>query len=83
MSFTDYCVVGIAPNTGRITELMENSLMLVTALVPLIGYDDAANIAKSALKNRSTLRTEAISGGFVTAAEFDRLMRPEDMVFPK
>ena len=83
MSFTDYCIVGIEPNIDRITELMENSLMLVTALVPLIGYDDAAKIAKLALKNRSTLRTEAVSGGYVTAAEFDRLMRPEDMVVPK
>jgi fumarate hydratase class II len=83
MSFTDLCVVGIEPNVGRIAELMENSLMLVTALAPRIGYDNAAKIAKLAFKNRSTLREEAVSGGFVTAEEFDRLIRPEEMIVPK
>ncbi len=83
MSFTDHCVVGIEPNTDRIAELMENSLMLVTALTPRIGYDNAATIAKRALQNRSTLREEAVSGGFVTADEFDQLMRPEGMISPK
>lgn len=83
ISFTDHCVVGIEPNTERIAELMESSLMLVTALAPHIGYDNAAKIAKLAFKNRSTLREEAISGGFVTEAEFDRLIRPEDMISPK
>jgi len=57
--------------------------MLVTALAPRIGYDNAAKIAKLAFKNRSTLREEAVSGGFVTEQEFDRLVRPEDMIFPK
>ena len=57
--------------------------MLVTALVPLIGYDNAAKIAQMAIKNRSTLREEAISGGFVTEEEFDKYMRPEEMTFPK
>ncbi|MGZ5054137.1 MAG: class II fumarate hydratase [Methylobacter sp.] len=83
MSFTDHCVVGIEPNVARIAELMENSLMLVTALVPRIGYDNAAKIAKLAFKNRNTLREEAVSGGFVTADEFDRLIRPEEMIVPK
>jgi len=83
MSFTDHCIVGIEPNVERIAELMENSLMLVTALAPRIGYDNAAKIAKLAFKNRSTLREEAVSGGFVTAEEFDRLIRPEEMIVPK
>jgi fumarate hydratase class II len=83
MSFTDHCVVGIEPNVERIAELMENSLMLVTALAPRIGYDNAAKIAKLAFKNCSTLREEAVSGGFVTAEEFNRLIRPEEMIVPK
>jgi fumarate hydratase class II len=83
VSFTDHCVAGIEPNVQRIAELMENSLMLVTALAPRIGYDNAAKIAKQAFKNRSTLREEAVSGGFVTAEEFDRLIRPEEMIVPK
>jgi fumarate hydratase class II len=83
MSFTDHCVAGIEPNVERIAELMENSLMLVTALAPRVGYDNAAKIAKLAFKNRSTLREEAVSGGFVSAEEFDRLIRPEEMIVPK
>jgi len=83
LSFTDHCVAGIEPNVERIAELMENSLMLVTALAPRIGYDNAAKIAKLAFNNRSTLREEAVSGGFVTAEEFDRLIRPEEMIVPK
>jgi fumarate hydratase class II len=83
ISFTDHCVVGITPNTERIAELMEKSLMLVTALVPHIGYDNAARIAKMALKNGSTLREEAIASGLVTAEVFDSIVRPEQMVSPK
>ena len=82
-SLTDHCIVGIEPNISRISELMDKSLMLVTALVPLIGYDNAAKIAQMAIKNRSTLREEAISGGFVTEEEFDKYIRPEEMTFPK
>jgi len=82
MSFTDHCVVGITPNNERIAELLEKSLMLVTALVPHIGYDKAAHIAKMALSNRSTLREEAITSGLVTAAEFDAIVRPEKMLSP-
>lgn len=83
VSFTDHCVRGIEPNTDRIAELMEQSLMLATALVPHIGYDKAAQIAKRALKNRSTLRAEAIASGWVTAEAFDQIVRPEQMIFPK
>jgi fumarate hydratase class II len=82
-SFTEYCVVGITPNPERIAELMEKSLMLVTALVPHIGYDNAAHIAKMALKNSTTLREEAIASKLVTAETFDAIIRPERMISPK
>lgn len=81
-SFTDHCLVAIKPNSERITELMAQSLMLVTALAPHIGYDNAARIAKTALKNRSTLREEAIASGLVTAERFDAIVRPERMISP-
>jgi fumarate hydratase, class II len=81
-SFTDNCVVGIVANEARIRELMERSLMLVTALAPTIGYDKAAEIAKAAHANGTTLRTEALRLGYVTAEEFDRLVRPESMIAP-
>jgi fumarate hydratase class II len=83
VSFTDNCIVGIEPNRARIEELMERSLMLVTALTPHIGYDRAASIAKLALKNGTTLREEAVGGRFVTKDEFDEWVRPEEMIHPK
>ena len=82
VSFTDNCVVGIKADEKRIRELMERSLMLVTALAPKIGYDKAAEIAKTAHKNGTTLREEAVRLGHLTGAEFDRLMRPERMTRP-
>ena len=75
-SFTDNCVVGIQADEKRIRELMERSLMLVTALAPKIGYDKAAEIAKTAHTNGTTLREEAVRLGYLTGAEFDRLVRP-------
>jgi fumarate hydratase, class II len=81
-SFTDYCVTGIRANEPRIRELMERSLMLVTALAPRIGYDKAAQVAKAALARGTTLREEAIRLGFVSGKEFDRLVRPERMIKP-
>jgi fumarate hydratase class II len=81
-SFTDNCVVGIRADEGRIRELMERSLMLVTALTPTIGYDKAAKIAKAAHANGTTLREEAIRSGAITEAEFDRIVRPERMTRP-
>jgi len=81
-SFTEHCVVGIEANEERIRELMEQSLMLVTALAPAIGYDRAAQIAKRAHARRTTLREEALGSGAVTAAEFDRLVRPDKMIRP-
>ena len=81
-SFTDNCVVGIRADEGRIRELMERSLMLVPALTPTIGYDNAAKIAKAAHANGTTLREEAIRSGAITGAEFDRIVRPERMTRP-
>ena len=81
-SFTDYCVVGIRANEPRIRELMQNSLMLVTALAPTIGYDKAAQIAKAAHARGTTLREEAVRLGFVSAKDFDRLVRPARMTHP-
>jgi fumarate hydratase, class II len=82
-SFTDNMVVGIKANTVRIDKLMKESLMLVTALAPTIGYDNATKVAKTAHKNGTTLREEAIALGFVDAETFDRVVRPEDMIGPK
>jgi fumarate hydratase, class II len=81
-SFTDNCVVGIEANEPRIAELTERSLMLVTALAPKIGYDNAAKIAKAAHQNGTTLREEAIRLGLVSGKDFDRLVRPERMTRP-
>ena len=78
-SFNDHCAVGITANTGRIDELMKNSLMLVTALTPHLGYDEAAAIAKAAHREDMTLKQAAIKSGNVTAEQFDTWVRPEDM----
>ncbi len=82
-SFTENCVVGIEPRLDNIKSGVERSLMLVTALAPKIGYDNAAKIAKTAHKNGTTLKEEALKSGLVTAAEFEALVRPEDMIGPK
>jgi fumarate hydratase class II len=82
-SFTENCVVGIEANEARIADLLERSLMLVTALAPSIGYDNATKVAKTAHENGTTLREEAVRMGFVTEAEFDKVVRPEDMIGPK
>jgi fumarate hydratase class II len=81
-SFTEHCVTGIRANEARIRELMERSLMLVTALAPAIGYERAAAIAKAAHANGTTLREEALRLGYVSADEFDRLVRPDKMTRP-
>jgi fumarate hydratase class II len=82
VSFAENCVAGIRPDTARIAELVDKSLMLVTALAPKIGYDKAAAIAKAAHANGTTLREEGMRLGYVTAAEFDALVQPEAMVGP-
>ncbi len=83
VSFTDHCVIGIEARRDNIKAGLERSLMLVTALAPKIGYDAAAKIAKTAHKNGTTLKEEALKTGLVTAAEFDAIVRPEDMIGPK
>jgi fumarate hydratase class II len=82
-SFTDNMVVGTQANIARIDKLMKESLMLVTALAPTIGYDNATKVAKTAHKNGTTLREEAIALGLVDGETFDRVVRPEDMIGPK
>jgi len=82
VSFTDNLVVGLEPREDNIKAALDRSLMLVTALAPKIGYDAAAKIAKTAHKNGTTLREEAVGGGYVTDAEFDEIVRPERMIGP-
>jgi fumarate hydratase class II len=82
-SFTENCVVGIEPRLDNIREGLERSLMLVTALAPRIGYDNAAKIAKAAHKKGTTLREEAVGGGYVTETEFERLVDPAKMIGPE
>lgn len=83
MAFTDKCVIGITAREDNITELVNRSLMLVTALAPSIGYDKATEIAKKAHKTGSTLKEAALALGYVTAEEYDAVVRPEDMLGPK
>jgi fumarate hydratase class II len=82
VSFTDNCVVGIEPREDNIKRGLDNSLMLVTALNGKLGYDACAKIAKTAHKNGTTLREEAVGGGYLTDAEFDEAVRPEKMISP-
>ncbi|MBI2313259.1 MAG: class II fumarate hydratase [Betaproteobacteria bacterium] len=82
LSFNDHCAAGIEPDRERIESLMQNSLMLVTALAPRIGYDKAAEIAKKAHKEGMTLKQAALKLGYVTAAQFDDWVKPEEMVKP-
>ncbi|HUT48304.1 MAG TPA: class II fumarate hydratase [Alphaproteobacteria bacterium] len=83
VSFADNCVVGIEANEARIRELMQNSLMLVTALNPHIGYDNAAKVAKKAYEDGTTLKEAAMALDLLTEAQFDEWVRPENMVGPK
>jgi len=81
--FTDHLVIGLEPNREQIQHFLENSLMLVTALNPAIGYDNAAKVAKKAFTENTTLREACIELGFLTGEEFDQQVRPADMVHPK
>ena len=83
LAFTDNCIIGITANEARIKTLMQESLMLVTALAPHIGYDKATQVAKEAHKNKTTLKHEAVKLGLVSDKEFDKIVRPEKMVGPK
>ena len=82
-SFNDNCAIGIEPEQERISENLENSLMLVTALNPHIGYENSAKIAKTAHSDNSSLREAAIKLGIVTGEQFDQLIVPKEMVFPE
>lgn len=81
-SFTDNCVRGIQPNMERIKQLVADSLMLVTALNPHVGYDNAAKIAKKAHAEHKTLKQAAVDLGILSADDFDRLIKPEEMTHP-
>ena len=81
-SFVEHCVHGIEANREQIDHYVHNSLMLVTALAPKIGYDQAAQVAKAAHKAHISLREAALNLGYVTAEEFDALVKPEDMTHP-
>ncbi|TPW26586.1 class II fumarate hydratase [Pararhizobium mangrovi] len=83
VSFSDNCVEGITANEDNIRQLTERSLMLVTALAPTIGYDAAAKIAKTAHQNGTTLREEAVKSGKVSEEDYDRIVRPEEMISPR
>lgn len=83
VGFEEHCARGIEADERRIDELMRQSLMLVTALNPHVGYDNAAKIAKTAHAKRTTLKQAAVDLGLLDAAKFDQLVRPEDMLGPK
>ena len=83
VTFNDNCIVGIMADEDRISSLMWDSLMLVTALAPEIGYDNATKVAKTAHKNKTTLKEEAINLGFVDESTFDRVVKPNNMLGPK
>ena len=81
-NFAIYCVKGIKPNKKKIKEHLDNSLMLVTALAPHIGYDNAAKIAKKALKNDTTLKYEALETGLIKEEDYERIVDPRKMIYP-
>ena len=81
-SFTNNCLIGITPNKKNIKQLMEKSLMLVTALVPQIGYDNATKVAKLAHKEGLTLKEAAVRYNFISENSFDKIVKPEKMIKP-
>ena len=82
INFALYCVKGIKANKKRIKEHLDNSLMLVTALAPHIGYDNAARIAKTALKNGTTLKEETLKTGLIKEKDYERIVDPRKMIYP-
>lgn len=82
-NFALYCVKGIKANKKRIKEHLDNSLMLVTALAPHIGYDNAAQIAKTSLKNNTTLKHEALKTGLIEEKNYEFIVDPKKMIYPK
>jgi len=81
-NFSQYCIKGISANKKRIKEHLDNSLMLVTALTPYIGYDNAAKIAKKALKNNTTLKYETLKSGLVKEKDYEKIVDPRNMIYP-
>jgi len=81
-SFANYCIKGLKADKKRIRELLNNSLMLVTALAPKVGYDNAARIAKTALKNNTTLKHEALKSGLINEKEYVKIVNPKKMIKP-
>ena len=81
-SFAKYCVTGLKADKNRIKELLDNSLMLVTALTPKIGYDNAAKIAKRALKNKTTLKYETLKTNLINEKEYNKIINPKKMIYP-
>ena len=81
-NFTSFCVKGIKADKSKIKEYLDNSLMLVTALAPVIGYDNSAKIAKLALKNKTTLKHEAIKSKLINEKDYDRIVNPKKMIHP-
>ncbi len=81
-SFGKYCISGLKADKNRIKALLDNSLMLVTALTPKIGYDNAAKIAKRALKNKTTLKYETLKTGLISDKEYDKIINPKKMIYP-
>jgi fumarate hydratase class II len=82
-SFANFCIKGLKADKKRIKEVLDNSLMLVTALAPHIGYDNAAKIAKSALKNNTTLKHETLKTGLIKEKNYDKIVNPKKMIYPK
>ena len=81
-NFAKYCVKGIKADKVKIKEYLDNSLMMVTALVPIIGYDNAAKIAKAAQKNKTKLKDEAIKSGFISSKKYDQIINPKKLTNP-
>ena len=81
-SFAKYCIAGLKADKKRIQELLDNSLMLVTALAPKIGYDNAAKIAKTALRNKTKLKTEALKSGLINEKDYNKIVDPKKMIYP-
>jgi fumarate hydratase class II len=82
-SFANYCIKGLKADKKRIKSFLDNSLMLVTALSPKVGYDNAAKIAKKAHKNGTTLKEESIKSGLITEKEYDKIVNPKKMIRPE
>ena len=82
-NFSLFCIKDIKANKKKTKEHLDNSLMLVTALAPKIGYDNAAKIAKKALKNKTTLKIEALRSGLISEKDYDKIVVPKKMIYPK